>query len=250
VRLTIKLVTWNLHRCIGSDGVMSPERCAAVLKEIDADVIALQEVESRPGYELDVLAYLAQETGCSAVAGATLVREDTHYGNALLTRLPIGDVRRHDLSVPGREPRAALDVDIESDQCRVQLIATHLGLRPAERREQVRRLLSLFDIDGRDLVILAGDLNEWFLWGRPLRMLHRIFPNTPRRRSWPAQAPLFALDRVCVNPRQALLSLNRHRSELACVASDHLPLIAEIGTARSSRALPCWRTCPASTRSV
>ena len=59
----IKLATWNLHRCIGRDGVMSPERCAAVLKEIDADVIALQEVESRPGHEQDALAYLARETG-------------------------------------------------------------------------------------------------------------------------------------------------------------------------------------------
>ncbi len=229
-----KLVTWNLHRCIGRDGVMSPERCVAVLKEIDADVAAIQEVESRPGHELDVLAYLAQETGCRAITGMTMARGDTHYGNALLTRLQVGDVRRHDLSVPGREPRAALEVDIEAGQFRLQLIATHLGLRPAERREQVRNLLSLFDKDGRDLVILAGDLNEWFLWGRPLRMLHRIFPDTPRRRSWPSHAPLFALDRVWVHPRQALLSLKTHRSELSCVASDHLPLIAEIGIAHGS----------------
>ncbi len=228
MRLIIKLVTWNLHRCIGSDGVMSPERCAEVLKEIDADVIALQEVESRPGHELDMLAHLAQETGCRAIAGATMISDDTHYGNALLTRFPIGGVRRHDLSVPGREPRAAIDVNIESDRYRVQLITTHLGLRPAERREQVRRLLSLFDTDGHDLVMLAGDMNEWFLWGRPLRALHRVFPETPHRRSWPAHAPLFALDRVWVHPRQALHALTVHRSRLARVASDHLPVIAEI----------------------
>lgn len=228
-----RLATWNLHRAIGRDGVMAPERCAAVLKEIDADVVALQEVESRPGHELDVLAYLARETGCRAIAGVTMVREDAHYGNALLTRLQVGDVRRHDLSVHGREPRAALDVDFESDQCRGQLISTHLGLHPTERREQVRRLLSLIDIEGRDLVMLAGDFNEWLLWGRPLRMLHRIFPDTPRRRSWPAHAPLFALDRIWVRPRRALLKLEIHRSELARVASDHLPLVAEIGLVHS-----------------
>lgn len=108
------------------------------------------------------------------------------------------------------------------------MIATHLGLRPAERREQVRRLLSLCDIKGRDLVLLAGDLNEWFLWGRPLRMLHRIFPDTPHRRTWPAHAPLFALDRVWVHPRRALRRLAVHRSALTRVASDHLPLSAEI----------------------
>lgn len=229
-----RLATWNLHRGIGRDGVMSPERCAAVLKEIDADVIALQEVESRPGHELDVLAYLARETGCRAIAGMTMVREDNHYGNALLTRLPVSSVRRHDLSVRGREPRAALDVDLGSDQHRIQLITTHLGLHPAERRDQVRRLLSLLDIDGRELVILAGDLNEWFLWGRPLRMLYRVFPDTPHRRTWPAHIPLFALDRIWVHPYSALLNLKVHRSELARVASDHLPLIAEIGRARSS----------------
>ena len=226
--MQIKLATWNLHRCIGHDGVMSPERCAAVLKEIDADVVALQEVESRPGHALDALAYLARETGSRAIPGATLVTGDNHYGNALLTRLPVGEVRRHDLSVHRREPRAALDVDFELERCRLQLVATHLGLRPAERREQVRRLLPLFDSERRAPVVLAGDLNEWFLWGRPLRMLHRIFADTPPRRTWPAHAPLFALDRVWVRPRECLYELAAHRSATARAASDHLPLTAQI----------------------
>jgi len=208
--------------------VQSPERCAAVLKEISADVIVLQEVESRPGHELDALAYLAQETGSSAIAGATMMLEDAHYGNALLTRLPVGEVRRHDLGVSGREPRAALDVDFELDGCKLQLLATHLGLRPAERREQVQRLLQLLNTEQQDVVILAGDLNEWFLWGRPLRALHRIFPNTPYRRSWPAHRPVFALDRIWVHPHQALHNLAVHRSAMSRLASDHLPLTAEI----------------------
>jgi endonuclease/exonuclease/phosphatase family metal-dependent hydrolase len=224
----MKLATWNIHRCIGRDGVMSSQRCAAVLREIDADVIALQEVESRPGHEHDVLAYLAREAGCQAIAGATMMRGDAHYGNALLTRLPDFDVRRHDLSVAGREPRAALDLNFDADGCSLQLVATHLGLHPAERREQVDRLLQLLDTGGRDIVVLAGDLNEWFLWGRPLRMLHRLFPQTPHRRTWPAHAPVFALDRVWVHPRHALRELVVHRSAKARVASDHLPLVAVI----------------------
>jgi endonuclease/exonuclease/phosphatase family metal-dependent hydrolase len=233
--MQLRLATWNIHRCIGRDGVMSPERCAAVLKEIDADVFALQEVESRPGHALDVLAYLAAETGSRAIPGVTMVREDTHYGNALLTHVPPWEVRHHDLSVPGREPRAALDVHLKVDGCTIQLIATHLGLRPWERRDQVRRLLHLFEIEDRDLVVLAGDLNEWFLWGRPLRMLHKLFPNTPHRRCWPTRLPLLALDRIWVSPRRALHRLAAHHTELARIASDHLPLTAEIALKRASR---------------
>jgi endonuclease/exonuclease/phosphatase family metal-dependent hydrolase len=226
--MQLKLATWNIHRCIGRDGIMSPERCAAVLREIDAHVVALQEVESRPGRELDVLAFLAHETGTLPIPGVTMTREDAHYGNALLTRLPPVEIRHHDLSVRGREPRAALDVDLKPDGCDMQLIATHLGLRPAERREQIRRLLPLFKVQGRDLVVLAGDLNEWFLWGRPLRMLKRLFPETPHRRSWPARMPLFSLDRIWMHPIRALGRLAAHNSALARAASDHLPLTADI----------------------
>lgn len=226
--MRLKLASWNLHRCVGSDGVMSVQRCAAVLREIDADMVALQEVESRPGHADDLLDCLARATGSQAIAGVTLLRDDAHYGNALLSRLPLTEVRRHDLSVPGREPRGAIDVDFSLQGVGAQLIATHFGLRPAERRRQVQRLTKAFMKDTRELVILAGDLNEWFLWGRPLRRLQRIFPQTPRRRTWPARAPLFALDRIWVHPAAAMRKLYVHHSAVTRVASDHLPLVAEI----------------------
>ncbi len=228
--MKLKLATWNIRRCIGRDGTMSPERCATVLREMNADVIALQEVESRPGHELDALSYLARQIGALALPGVTMVREDTHYGNALLTRLPPLAIRRHNLSVPGREPRAALDVDLKADGRVLQLVATHLGLRPAERRKQVRRIVPLFRPGTRDLVVLAGDLNEWLLWSRPLLELRRLFPNTPHRPSWPARAPLLSLDRIWVHPFRALRRLATHDTTLARVASDHLPLTADIET--------------------
>jgi endonuclease/exonuclease/phosphatase family metal-dependent hydrolase len=230
----LKLVTWNIHRCVGSDGVLSRSRCAGVLREIDADLAVLQEVESTPGQAQDVLAYLADAIGSAVVAGPTIIAGDTHYGNALLSKFPVGAVRHHDLSVVNREPRAALDVDLQLGSCSVQLVATHLGLRPAERRDQVEGLIPLFRSDSRDLVVVAGDLNEWFLWGRPLRRLHRIFPDTPHRRSWPSRWPLFALDRIWVNPRAALHSLAVHKTALSRAASDHLPLVARIELPTSS----------------
>jgi endonuclease/exonuclease/phosphatase family metal-dependent hydrolase len=209
---------------------MSPERCATVLREIDADVVALQEVESRPGHDLDALCFLARQTGARAIFGLTRVRENKHFGNALLTRLPPLAIRHHDLSVPDREPRAALDVDLKTEDCVLQLVTTHLGLRRAERCEQVSRLLPLFRPESRDLVVLAGDLNEWFLRSRPLRELRQLFLNTPHRPTWPARAPLLALDRIWVHPFRALRRLATHNTTVARVASDHLPLTAELET--------------------
>jgi endonuclease/exonuclease/phosphatase family metal-dependent hydrolase len=224
----LKLVTWNVHRYVGGDGVASHHRCAEVLREIDADIIALQEVETHPGEARDALAYLCAETGCQASDGTTMALGDARFGNALLTRTPPRELRQHDLSFPGREPRLALDAVFDIEGHSVQLIATHLGLRPAERRAQVRQLVPLFEKRHHSLEILAGDLNEWFLWGRPLRMLHRVFPGTPHHRTWPASLPLLSLDRIWVHPRHALRRLHAHHSPLARMASDHLPLVAEI----------------------
>lgn len=226
--MRFKLATWNIHSCIGRDGLHSPDRIARVLRDIDADLMVLQEVESLPGHELDVLTFLAEQTGSRAIPGMTMTRRHAHYGNAVLTRFPTLEVRHHDLSVPHSEPRGAIDVDLDLNGRRVQLVATHLGLRPDERRWQARQLLPLFKVVNRDLVLLAGDLNEWFLWGRPLRMLHQMFPDTPHRRSFPAHFPVFSLDRVWVHPRAALVRLAAYRGELARVASDHLPLVATI----------------------
>jgi endonuclease/exonuclease/phosphatase family metal-dependent hydrolase len=201
-----------------------------VLREIDADLVALQEVESSVGEHPDVLAFLGAQTGSQAIPGTTMMRGEVHYGNAILTRLPVLAVRRHDLGMAKREPRGAIDADLDLGGKTLQMVATHLGLRPGERRRQVRRLLPLFRVAQRDLVVLGGDLNEWFLWGRPLRMLHRLFPDTPHARSFPAGLPLFSLDRVWVHPRPALLRLAVHASPLARMASDHLPVVATIET--------------------
>ncbi|HSM22272.1 MAG TPA: endonuclease/exonuclease/phosphatase family protein, partial [Rubrivivax sp.] len=109
----------------------------------------------------------------------------------------------------------------------LRVIATHLGLRPAERRHQIETLLAGL---GDDTVptVLMGDLNEWFLWGRPLRRLHRHFGATPAPSTFPARWPVLALDRIWVEPRARLLQLRRHRTALARQASDHLPLVAQI----------------------
>lgn len=223
------LATYNIHRCVGRDGQHDPDRVCAVLRECHADVVALQEVESLRNGGLDQLQHIAMETGMRPLAGPTILNPAAHYGNALLTRFDIVAKRHVDLSVTGHEPRGALDVDIAHDGKIVHVVATHLGLRPAERRAQIKRLLQLFHSGTvSSPAVLMGDLNEWFLWGRPVRWLHAHFAETPAPATFPTRFPLFALDRIWVSPRTALQSVYVHASRLARVASDHLPLCATV----------------------
>jgi endonuclease/exonuclease/phosphatase family metal-dependent hydrolase len=223
----LRLATWNIHACVGRGGAFRPQRTARVLCELAGDVLALQEVEHHSVDGLDLLDYFSSRTGLTGIAGPTLRRGARHYGNALLTRLPVLDVTRVDLSIEGREPRGALDVLLGWQSRRLQVIATHLGLSPIERRRQVRRLLARVETRQADVVVLMGDLNEWLLWGRPLRWLRGHFPPSPQPSTWPASAPLFALDRIWARPEPPL-HLDTHRSPLARIGSDHLPLKADL----------------------
>ena len=223
----VKLASYNVHRAIGTDGRCSPQRILEVLREIDADVVALQEVEAQDS-GADMLAWLAKETGFHAIAGTTLKRHDGHFGNGILSRTPARTTTLCDLSWRGREPRGAIAADLDFHGTPLHVVATHLGLRPAERREQVEALLKLFSERAGDKAVLVGDLNEWFLWGRPLRRLHRYFKATPAPATFPSRLPVFALDRVWTHPRSMLREIVAHSSPLARVASDHLPLVATL----------------------
>lgn len=231
----IKLCSYNIHAGVGMDGRFDADRLGRVLREVDADVLGLQEVEHHAVGQGDLLDYLAAETGTTAVAGSTLLRDTRHYGNALLTRLPILDIHRIDLTMPRREPRGALDVLLDWHGRELRVVATHLGLRPSERREQTRRLLSLFETSREDVAVLMGDLNEWLLWGRPLRWLRKHFAATPDLRTFPACLPLLALDQVWVKPRCRLAQLKTHRTPLSRAASDHLPLTAVLAPAPETK---------------
>jgi endonuclease/exonuclease/phosphatase family metal-dependent hydrolase len=169
-------------------------------------------------------------TGFHVAAGLLRQRRGADFGNAVLSRYPLLSVERLDLTVGGYEPRGALDVCIELDlTVPLRVMATHLGLRPGERREQVRRIVAAVERDSPHPTLLMGDLNEWFLWGRPLRWLHSHFREIPPAPpTFPARRPVFALDRIWVSPTGSVRRLARHASTLARMASDHLPLVADI----------------------
>ncbi len=226
--MRIVLATYNLHRCVGRDRRFDPQRTLAVLRELDADAIALQELQWNPDDARHLLEEFARELGCVALAGQTLVQPQGRYGNAILSRIPVRESERIGLGVPGREPRGAIDAVLDSHAGPLRLIATHLGLAPAERREQTRRLLARLDTLADCPTVLLGDLNEWFPWGRPHRWLTRRFGHAPAPPSFPSRRPVFALDRILVRPSGMLRDVRVHASERARIASDHLPVRAEI----------------------
>ncbi|HZP89254.1 MAG TPA: endonuclease/exonuclease/phosphatase family protein [Burkholderiales bacterium] len=226
--MTVRVVTYNVHGCVGRDGRYDPERVIKVLRHVDGDVIALQELQWDPREALHLLEDFAHRLHYRPIAGPTLLRKTGHYGNALLTRLPLKRAVRFDLTFERHEPRGAIEALLQGPQAPLRVIATHLGLRPAERRAQMRRILRHLEHDHCHLTVLMGDLNEWFLWGRPLRWLRAWFGHMPAPASFPSSLPVFALDRIWVRPRERLLRLSVHNRGCASVASDHLPVMAEL----------------------
>jgi endonuclease/exonuclease/phosphatase family metal-dependent hydrolase len=223
----MRLLTYNIHGCIGRDRRFDPERVSQVLRAADADVVALQEVESLAYGGADVLRYLARETGTTAIAGPTLRRLDADYGNALLTRLPVQHERQHDITVSPHEPRGVLEIEL-AHLGGLRIVTTHLGLRTAERRTQTRALLAQLDAGPPLPTVLLGDMNEWLPWSRSRRWLNRRFGQTPATASYPAYFPVLALDRIWLRGHRRVIRFGAISTALTRHASDHLPVFADV----------------------
>jgi endonuclease/exonuclease/phosphatase family metal-dependent hydrolase len=224
----LRLASYNVHRCIGRDGALDPARTLAVIAELDADVVGLQEVDAtRSGKTAADLLALARGLGYHVLHGVTLMRRDAHYGNALLSRRALTDIERIEISVPGSEPRGLLAGTLSHDAHSLRIGVTHFGLRAGERRRQAGRVAAWLPSPLESTVLLA-DLNEWRPFEPALRGLSRRFGATPRPASFPARWPVFALDRILISPDIALRGLSTHRSAKAREASDHLPLLGDI----------------------
>jgi endonuclease/exonuclease/phosphatase family metal-dependent hydrolase len=232
---SLKVASYNVHRCIGTDRIHDPLRTARVILELGADVVGLQEVSARLRGKgaIDQAEYLRAKTGMDVLPGPCLIHRTGHYGNALLTRWPVEGVRRHDLSVEGREPRGAIEATLNVSGKIVRCIVTHLGLRLAERTAQARALSRALLSKNAAPVIVLGDCNSWVPGERSLRTLDRSFGRSHGQRSFPSYFPVFALDRIWVQPPNRMEKVLVHRSALARRASDHLPLKARITLARS-----------------
>ncbi len=232
---TVRVATYNVHRCRGMDARTSPQRIASVIAGLDADVVALQEVvgasQRRPGQAAELGAAL----GMGWVMAPTRHLRGALFGNVVLTRLPVRQHEQHDLSWKTCEPRGAQRVDIVIDEGHVlHVYNAHLGTSLGERRVQADRLATLVHDDrhhGPSVVL--GDFNEWAR-GLATDILSSRLESVDltryirRPRSYPGLFPFLHLDHIYYKGHVEVLDVTLVRTRQTLMASDHLPLVADL----------------------
>lgn len=225
------IASYNIHKGVGLDGRFDPSRNLAVIRELDADVVALQEANQRFGERACLIDIdrLEHECGLMPVPLDGPGKDHGWHGNILLFREGVV-TDAHQLALPGVEPRGAVVVDVSLAGSPLRIIAAHLGLLKHSRARQVEALLAAATTgDGRP-TLLMGDLNEWRLGRRSslLGLAPHFGPLHATVPSFPSRFPLLALDRVLANPHDLITSVELHDTPLARMASDHLPVKASV----------------------
>lgn len=239
--MELTLVSYNVHSGIGTDGRFDLHRVGEVLQEIGPDIAALQEVgdfRGRTAHDAHP-ELLARMLGLHMAYGPNVVRGGRRYGNAILSRLPITRSHNYDLSMQGREPRGALrcDLDLPGGR-RLHVFSLHLGLAARERRHQERLLLTadiIRDAVRPDPLVVCGDFNYWGNGTIPSLVRLAIHDaghllHAHHLRTYHSKFPFIRLDRVMVDDQVRPVHLATHRTPLARLASDHLPLVLHFDT--------------------
>jgi endonuclease/exonuclease/phosphatase family metal-dependent hydrolase len=230
----VKVASYNIHKCRGTDRVVRPDRIIDVIGEIGADLIAIQEVDRRFGQRTGLLDPISIErkTGLRLLVQSDVPDGHGWHGNALLVRGEPKSYRRLRLHLPGVEPRGAVVAELDLGMGSFRIIATHLGLFRRSRVDQANVLLETFLKLTPMPTILLGDLNEWRRRRRSaLGILEPLFGAAPTLASFPSRRPIFPLDRIFGWPTGLVTEFAVHDTPLARRASDHLPLVAQVNLA-------------------
>lgn len=240
--MRIRVATYNVHKCRGLDRRTSPGRIAEVIRELDADVIALQEV-------LDVRDHSSYDQARSLgdllppyrwCFGENRKLRGGAYGNLTLSRLPFRTCQNYDITWRRRERRGCLRTDVEMADIPLHIFNVHLGTSFVERRHQARHLLTDAVLKRANLTgprLVVGDFNEWTR-GLASRLMATEFQAVEPRahlrhsRTYPGVFPIMHLDHFYYDRQLVLKSFRLHRSRRALLASDHLPLVAEFEFAK------------------
>jgi endonuclease/exonuclease/phosphatase family metal-dependent hydrolase len=229
----MRITTYNIHKGRGMDGRTSIKRIATVLAEVNADIIALQEVFGVCDSDDGQVEMLAEELGLNAAFGCTRHHRGRPYGNAILSRWPIVESRDMDITWQHREKRGCIRADLDTPKGILHVFNIHMGTSYFERRHQVKSLISSKQLD-EDLCgprVLVGDFNEW-IKGLTTKILSRKFESlnlelhVRKRRSYPGFLPIMHLDHMYFERPLHVAKAELVRTRLSKVASDHLPLVA------------------------
>jgi endonuclease/exonuclease/phosphatase family metal-dependent hydrolase len=231
---TLRVATYNIHRSRGLDGRTNPARVAEVIRAIDADVIALQEVIGAGPHSQGHAEEIGALVGMGWVMAPTRHLRSSLFGNVVLSRHPITHHTQYDLSWKTCEPRCCQRVDIAFGNDTLHLYNVHLGTAFLERRHQAGRLTAILHDRriGMPKVVL-GDFNEW-MKGLATSVLNErlqsidLRKHLKRRRTYPGVFPVLHLDHIYYEGKVEVEKVELPRTRLALMASDHLPLVADL----------------------
>ena len=223
--------SYNIHKCVGTDRRFDPDRIEAVIEEIGADVLAIQEADRRFGDRSALLDLnsIHKRTGLVPVPVSNGHKGHGWHGNLLMVRE--GSVSRmRQIDLPGHEPRGALVADLELPTGPVRVVAAHLGLLRQARLVQISTLVAAARDTTDRPIVLMGDMNEWRVQRRSalLGLAPGFGPIGHTVPSFPAYFPMLALDRILARPHTIIEGVEAHDSPLARKASDHLPIKTRI----------------------
>jgi endonuclease/exonuclease/phosphatase family metal-dependent hydrolase len=230
----LRIATYNIHRCRGMDRRVAPARIVEVLRNIDADVVALQEVVGAGPEGSGQAEEIGAALGMGWVMACVRLLRQHQFGNVVLSRHPIVHHSQYDLSWRTCEPRACQRADVEIGGQIVRIYNVHLGTAVLERRYQAGRLASyVHDHRVAPPKIILGDFNEW-MRGLATKTLSSLFESVDiaahlkRRRTYPGLFPVVHLDHIYYEGHVEVRRVEMPRTGKALMASDHLPLIADL----------------------
>lgn len=228
--MRLRFASYNIHKGIGIDRKRDPERIIAVLRELDADIIALQEADRRLGDRASVLERaMLDDTPWRPVEIARRPRSLGWHGNALLVRRKYEIAHAEPLDLPTIEPRGAACAELLVEGVRIRVIGTHLDLSGLRRRDQIRAILRhCARCEESCPTVLMGDFNQWGTRSGAMREFGRSWHVLDTGRSFPSRQPIARLDRIVHSPEWGCVEQKVHHSATAAQASDHLPVFAEL----------------------
>jgi endonuclease/exonuclease/phosphatase family metal-dependent hydrolase len=226
---TLRVASYNIRKCIGLDRRRDPDRILAVLNELDADIIALQEADRRIGARASAIpmAALHRDTPYRAVPLGGRADSIGWHGNAILLREEAEIVNAAQLTLPTLEPRGAVRADVVIRGHALRIIGMHLDLSGMRRHSQARAIIAASEEPDAPPSIILGDCNAWRRGAASMQAFARHFTMVETGPSFHSRRPVAELDRIFHCPSLGAIAGGVHQSALSARASDHLPVWAE-----------------------